>query len=65
MSNPGEDEIFRAVQTGPQGPLASCTIGTGCFLGIKRPKRGADQPSPLQAGRSLNGLFFYTAKANG
>jgi hypothetical protein len=32
-------------QTGPGAHPASCTMGTGSFLGVKRPGRGAD-PSP-------------------
>jgi hypothetical protein len=34
-SNPGGGEIFRTVQTGPRAHLASCTIGTGSFPGVK------------------------------
>jgi hypothetical protein len=32
------------VQTGPGVHLASCTIGTGAFPGVKRPGRGFDHP---------------------
>jgi hypothetical protein len=28
---------------------ASCTMGTGCFPGVKRPGRGADHPPPRSA----------------
>ena len=34
-SNPGWDEIFRPVQTGPGAHPASCTMGTGSFPGVK------------------------------
>ena len=32
------------VQTGPGAHPASCTMRTGSFLGVKRPRRGADHP---------------------
>ena len=34
-SNPGGDEIFRPVQTGPEANPASFTISTGSFPGVK------------------------------
>ena len=34
-SNAGGDEIFRAVQTGPEAHPPSCTLGTGSFPWIK------------------------------
>ena len=37
------------VQTGPGAHLASCTMGTGSFAGVKRPGRGADHPPHLSA----------------
>jgi hypothetical protein len=37
------------VQTGPGAHPASCTKGTGSFLGVKRPGRGADHPPPSSA----------------
>jgi hypothetical protein len=36
--------FFAHVQTGPEAHPASCTMGTGSFLGVKRPGRGADHP---------------------
>ena len=33
-------------QTGPGAHPASCTMGTGPFPGVKRPRRGADHPPP-------------------
>ena len=47
-------EIFRDIQTGPEAHPASCTVGTGSFLGLKRPERDADRPPPsagLRMGR--------------
>jgi hypothetical protein len=42
-SNPGGDEIFRPVQTGPGAHPVSCKMGTGSFPGGKvRPERAAD-----------------------
>ena len=37
------------VQTGPWAQPATYTIGTGSFLGVKRPERGVDQPPPFSA----------------
>jgi len=34
-SNPGGDEIFRPVQTGPGAHPASCTMGTRTFPGVE------------------------------
>ena len=34
-SNPGRDEIFPPVQTGPGAHSASCKMGTGSFPGVK------------------------------
>jgi hypothetical protein len=39
--------FFAHVQTGPEAHPASCTMGTGCLPGVKRPGRGADHPSLL------------------
>ena len=35
------------VQTGPGAHPASYTMGTGSFLGVKRPERGVDHPPHL------------------
>jgi hypothetical protein len=43
--------FFAHVQTGPGAHLASCTMGTGSFPGVKRPGRAADH-APLLAPRS-------------
>ena len=48
-SNPVGGEIFRTVQTGPETHPASCTMGTGSLLGVKRPGRGVDHPPPSSA----------------
>ena len=37
------------VQTGPGAHPASCTIGTGSFPGVKRPRCDFDHPSPSSA----------------
>jgi hypothetical protein len=42
--------FFAHVQTGPGAHPASCTMGTGSFLRLKRPGRGANHP-PLLAPR--------------
>jgi len=36
-----------AVQTGPVAHPASCTMGTGSFLGLKRTGSGVDHPPHL------------------
>jgi hypothetical protein len=41
--------FFAHVQTGPGPYTASCIMGTGSFLGVKRPGCGADHSSPLSA----------------
>jgi hypothetical protein len=43
-SNPGGGAIFR-----PGAHPASCTMGTGSFLGVKQPGHGADHPPPSSA----------------
>jgi len=35
ISNPGAARFFAPVQTGPGAHPASCTMGTGSFLGVK------------------------------
>jgi len=61
-TNDGGGEIFRAHQDQPGAHLASCTMGTGSFLGVKRPERGADHP-PLLAPRVRRG-WSYTSAAH-
>jgi hypothetical protein len=39
--------LFAPVQTGPRAHPASYTMGTGSFLGVKRPGRGAEYPPHL------------------
>jgi hypothetical protein len=41
--------FFAHVQTGPGAHPASCTMGTGSFPRVKRPRRGADHPPPSSA----------------
>ena len=50
-SNPGGGGLrFSApVKTGPGAHPASCTIGTGSFLGLKQPGCGVDHPPPSSA----------------
>ena len=54
MDDPGIESRWVArfsipVQTGPGVHTASCTMGTGSFLGVKLPGRGADNPPPSSA----------------
>jgi hypothetical protein len=39
-----ESRFSVPVQTGPGAHPASYTVGTGSFLGVKRPGRGVDHP---------------------
>jgi len=53
-------ERFSAlVQTGSGAYPASYTMGTGFFLGVKRPGRGADQPPHLAP--RLKKQYSYTS----
>jgi hypothetical protein len=45
--------FFAHVKTGPGAHPASCTMGTGTFLGVKRPGRGAGHP-PLPSAEVEN-----------
>jgi hypothetical protein len=42
-------KFFAHVQTIPGAHPASCTVGTGSFLEVKRPGRGADHLPPSSA----------------
>jgi hypothetical protein len=44
------------VQTGPVAHPASCTMGTGYFLGVESGRGVTLTPHPLQVPRSKNGL---------
>ena len=49
------------VQNGPVAHPASCTMGTGSFLGVKRPGRGADLPPPhKRRGHERVELYLYS-----
>jgi len=48
-SNPGGGEIFAPLETGPGAHPASYIMGTGSFLGVKRPGLGVDHPPPSSA----------------
>ena len=50
-----------SVQTGPGAYPASCTMGTGSFPRVKRPKRGADHPPPSKfRGHKRVELYLYS-----
>jgi hypothetical protein len=51
--------FFEPVHTGPGAYPASCTMCTGCFPGVKRPKRGVDHAPPLRAEVDLLAPEFY------
>ena len=51
--------FFAPVQTGPGAHLASCTMGNGSFLGVKRPGRGVDHPPQSNTEvKGRVGLYF-------
>jgi len=52
-SNPGGNEIFRAVQTDLKVHPMSYTMVTECFPGAKRLERGDDHPPPSSAGMRM------------
>ena len=48
-SNPGRGEDSAPLQTGCEAHPTSYTVGTKSFLGVKRPGRDVDHPSPSSA----------------
>jgi len=48
------------VQTGPGAHPASYTMGTGFFLGVKRPGHGFDHPTPYSAEVKERELYLYS-----
>jgi len=49
------------VQNGPGIHPASYTMGTGSFLGIKRPEHGVDLPSPsITEAKERVELYLYS-----
>jgi hypothetical protein len=59
-SNPGGGgaRFSAPVQTGPGAHPASCTMGTGSFLGVKRPGHSIDHPPPSSA-KVKEGVELY------
>jgi len=52
------------VQTGSAAHPASCTMGTGSFLGVKRPRRDVDHPLPSSA-EVKDGVELYLYSPSG
>jgi hypothetical protein len=46
---PAGSRISAPVQAGCEAHLATYTMGTGSFLGVKRPGRDVDHPTPSSA----------------
>jgi len=67
MDGPGIESRWGArystpVHTGPGAHPASYTMGTGPFLGVKRPGRGVDQPPSSSAEvKERVELYFYSS----
>jgi hypothetical protein len=55
---PVEARFSAPVPTGPEAHQASCTMGTGSFLGVKRPGRDAD-PLPPSSAEVKNRVELY------
>ena len=52
--------FFSPVQAGPEAHPASCTMGTGSFLRLKRPGHGVDHsPRLAQSLEQKVKLYFY------
>jgi len=52
-------EISAPVQTGPGAHLASYTMGTGSFPGVKRSGRDVDHPSNVEVKERVE-LYLYS-----
>jgi hypothetical protein len=52
-------QFFAHVQTAPGAHQSSCTMGTGSFPGVKRPRRGADHPPSSSA--EVTKVYSYTS----
>ena len=55
-----EGRFSAPVQTGPGAHPASYTMGTGSFLGVKRPGSGSDHPPPSSAEVKEGDLYLYS-----
>ena len=64
---PAKGRFSAPVQNGPEALLYSHIIGTGSFLGVKRPGRGANHPPPSKAGvkARVGSLFYLPLNLNG
>jgi hypothetical protein len=51
--------FFAHIQTGPGAHPASCTMGTGYFMGVEQSGRGADHPPPPSA--EVENEYSYTS----
>ena len=66
LDGPGIDSRWEArfsapVQTDPGAYPGFYTMGTGSFLGVKRPGRGADHPPPSKCrGQERVELYLYS-----
>jgi hypothetical protein len=56
------ERFFAPVQTDPGDHPASYTVGTGSFLGVKRPGRGVDHPPSSSADvKERVELYLYSS----
>jgi hypothetical protein len=55
---PVEARLSVPTQTGPEAHPTSCTMGTGSFPRVKRPRRGPDRPF-LSSAEGASGFKLY------
>jgi len=54
------------VQTGRGAHVSSCTMGTGSFAGLKKPRRGVDHPLPCSAEvKEITQLWLFPPTLSG
>jgi hypothetical protein len=56
-----DERFFAPVQTGPGTHPASYTIGTGSFLGVKRPGRDVDNLHPPSAEVKVTVQLYFNS----
>jgi hypothetical protein len=64
-SNPSGGEISTPVQTGPGAHPASCTMGTGSFLGVKSGRGVTLTPQPHSSAMVKKGQSYTSTPPMG
>jgi hypothetical protein len=60
----GGGEVLAHVQTGRGTHPASCTMGTGSFPGVKRPRGGADHPLLAPRSRKSRAILYPPSRSS-